>query len=75
MKPERLRCGDTIAVVSPSWEGARAFPHRVEQAIQQNHALGLQVRLAPCTLNQRGHGRAGTDQGNAGWETDALLRS
>jgi muramoyltetrapeptide carboxypeptidase LdcA involved in peptidoglycan recycling len=55
MKPERLRPGDTIAVVSPSWGGAGAFPHRVEQAIQQIQALGFQVRLAPHALNQHGH--------------------
>jgi muramoyltetrapeptide carboxypeptidase LdcA involved in peptidoglycan recycling len=55
VKPERLRPGDTIAVVSPSWGGAGAFPHRVEQAIQQIQALGFQVRLAPHALNQHGH--------------------
>ncbi len=55
MKPERLRSGDTISVVSPSWGGAGAFPHRVEQAIEQVHALGFQVRLAPHALNQHGH--------------------
>jgi muramoyltetrapeptide carboxypeptidase LdcA involved in peptidoglycan recycling len=55
VKPGRLQPGDTIAVVSPSWGGAGAFLHRVEQAIQQIHSLGFQVRLAPHALNQHSH--------------------
>ena len=55
MKPKHLARGDTIAVVSPSWGGAGAFPHRVEQAIQQLHTLGFLVRMAPHALNQHGH--------------------
>jgi muramoyltetrapeptide carboxypeptidase LdcA involved in peptidoglycan recycling len=55
IKPGRLQPGDTIAIVSPSWGGAGAFPHRVEQAIQHIHSLGFQVRLAPHALNQLKH--------------------
>jgi len=55
VKPVHLQPGDTIAVVSPSWGGAGAFPHRVEQAIQHIHSLGYQVRLAPHALNQHSH--------------------
>jgi len=55
MKPKPLRPGDTIAIVSPSWGGAGAFPHRVEQAIQHIHSLGFEVRMAPHALNQHGH--------------------
>jgi muramoyltetrapeptide carboxypeptidase LdcA involved in peptidoglycan recycling len=55
MKPGRLQPGDTIAVVSPSWGGAGAFPHRVEQAIQHIQALGFKARLAPHALNQLSH--------------------
>ncbi len=64
MKAERLRPGDTIAIVSPSSGAAGGFPHRVEQAIQHIHRLGFQARLAPHALNRRGH-VSGTPQERA----------
>lgn len=30
IKPNRLKAGDTIAIVSPSWGGPGAFPHRYQ---------------------------------------------
>ena len=54
LKPLRLKFGDTIGIVSPSWGGAGAYPHRVEQAIKYFNALGFKVKLAPHSLNQAG---------------------
>lgn len=54
LKPAKLRAGDTIGIVSPSWGGAGAFPHRVEQGIAELRRLGFRVLLAPHAQNQRG---------------------
>ena len=53
-KPSRLKPGDTIGIVSPSWGGAGAFPHRVEQGIKHLDTLSFKVKLAPHALNQNG---------------------
>jgi len=53
-KPSRLNPGDTIGIVSPSWGGAGAFPHRVEQGINHLNSLGFKVELAPHAQNQMG---------------------
>jgi muramoyltetrapeptide carboxypeptidase len=55
LKPPALKPGDTIGIVSPSWGGAGAFPHRVESGVKQLNALGFQVKFAPHALNQAGH--------------------
>lgn len=54
MKAPRLRRGDTIGIVSPSWGGAGRFPHRLERGVQQLTALGFKVRLGWHALNTRG---------------------
>ncbi len=54
IKPPRLKPGDTIGIVSPSWGGAGAFPHRVEQGIRQLEGMGFKVKLAPHALGQHG---------------------
>ncbi len=54
IKPLRLKFGDTIGIISPSWGGAGRFPHRVEQGIQCLRGLGFDVRLAEHALNQNG---------------------
>ena len=51
-KPPRLRPGDTIGIVSPSWGGAAIFPHRVERGVAQIEGLGFQARLAPNARHQ-----------------------
>ena len=53
--PPRLKLGDFIGVVSPSWGGAGAFPHRIEQAEKNIRSLGFQLDLAPHALNQKGY--------------------
>lgn len=47
MGPPRVRAGDTVAVVSPSFGAVGAFPHRVERACGYLESLGLNVRLMP----------------------------
>lgn len=53
--PAPLLPGDTIAIVSPSWGGAGAFPHRVERGIRQIEALGFRARIMGHALSQRGY--------------------
>ena len=62
IKPPRLKPGDTIGIVSPSWGGAGAYPHRVEQGIRQIEALGFKARLAPHALGQHGFVSATPEQ-------------
>jgi len=54
IKAPRLRTGDTVGIVSPSWGGAGAFPHRVELGTRQLESLGSKVKLASHALNQHG---------------------
>jgi muramoyltetrapeptide carboxypeptidase LdcA involved in peptidoglycan recycling len=54
LKPPRLSAGDTIGIVSPSWGGAGAYPHRVKQGITQLEKMGFRVKIAPHALNQLG---------------------
>lgn len=55
IKPPKLKPGAVVGIVSPSWGGAGAFPHRVEQGVRQLEKLGFKVAIAPHTLNQRGY--------------------
>ena len=51
-KAPKLRSGDTVGVLSPSWGGAGAFPHRVEAAKRQLESLGFRVKVAEHALNK-----------------------
>lgn len=55
MKAQRLKPGDTIGIVSPSWGGAGKFPHRVERGVRQLEELGFNVRLARHATNDAGY--------------------
>ena len=46
-KPRRVRPGDTVAVVSPSFGAVGRWPHRVERATAYLESLDLEVRLMP----------------------------
>jgi len=51
IKPTRLKPGDKVATVSPSWGGPSVFPHRYQAGVQQLEAeFGLQVVEMPHTL-------------------------
>ena len=54
IKPPRLQEGDTIGIVSPSWGGAGAYPHRVCRGVEHLESLGFKVKMAPYALNQSG---------------------
>jgi muramoyltetrapeptide carboxypeptidase LdcA involved in peptidoglycan recycling len=47
VKPERLRPGDVVAVVSPSWGGPARFPATYEAGLDTLRSLGLVVREYP----------------------------
>ena len=53
-KAPRLRAGDTVGIVSPSWGGAGLFPHRLERGTQQLEALGFKVKVGEHARNVRG---------------------
>lgn len=53
--PRRLQTGDVIGIISPSWGGAGAFPHRVEQGVRQIEAMGYRVKIGAHALNQNGY--------------------
>ncbi len=55
IKARPLKPGDTIGIISPSWGGAGAFPHRVEQGVRQIQSLGFKAKLAPHALNRRSY--------------------
>jgi muramoyltetrapeptide carboxypeptidase len=50
----RLRPGDWVGVVSPSWGGAGLFPHRVERGVAQLRRLGFRVKFGRHALNSTG---------------------
>jgi muramoyltetrapeptide carboxypeptidase LdcA involved in peptidoglycan recycling len=64
IRPPRLRPGDTIGIISPSWGGPAVFPHRVEQGLRALQSLGFNVKMAPHASNQHGF-VSGTAQNRA----------
>ena len=52
--PPRLRPGDTIGIVSPSWGGAGAFPHRLRNGVRYLESLGFKVKVGRHALHQTG---------------------
>jgi muramoyltetrapeptide carboxypeptidase len=54
IRASRLKPGDTIGIVSPSWGGAGRYPRRTEQGVQHLNSLGYNVKFAPHALNQHG---------------------
>ena len=55
MKPPRIQPGDTIGIVSPSWGGAGAFPHRLRNGVAYLESRGFKVELSRHALEQHGH--------------------
>ena len=49
VRPARLRPGDHVAVLSPSWGGPHAFPHVFESGLATLRGWGLVVREYPTT--------------------------
>jgi muramoyltetrapeptide carboxypeptidase len=47
VRPPRVREGDVVAVVSPSFGAVGRWPHRVERGTAYLESLGLRVRLMP----------------------------
>lgn len=46
-KPLRLKSGDMVAIVSPSWGGPNIFPHVYENGLKVLKDLGLQIKEYP----------------------------
>ncbi|MEK7410426.1 MAG: S66 peptidase family protein, partial [Actinomycetota bacterium] len=50
LKPQRLRTGDTVAVVSTSWGGAHVYPHVFDQGLAVlRDRFGLRIKEYPTT--------------------------
>ncbi len=47
IKPKKLKTGDTIATVSPSWGGPSIFPHVYELGLKNIEALGFKIKEFP----------------------------
>ncbi len=62
--PRRIRAGDTVAVVSPSFGAAALWPHRLERGRAYLEALGLNVRVMPHA-NGAGHWTSGPAEARA----------
>lgn len=48
-KPRRLKRGDTVAIVSPSWGGPSVFPHIYENGLKILDEWGLRIKEYPST--------------------------
>lgn len=59
--PRILRSGDTIGVVSPSWDTASRFPHRVQAGIEALGLMGFKVQIGKSVFS-RGNYIAGDAQ-------------
>ncbi|HZX56645.1 MAG TPA: S66 peptidase family protein [Ilumatobacteraceae bacterium] len=59
--PKRVQPGDGVALVSPSWFGAGAFPHRVERGRGYIESLGLHFEVMPNAL-AKGQWTAGSPE-------------
>jgi muramoyltetrapeptide carboxypeptidase len=55
VKPPRLRAGETVGVISPSWGGGAEYPHRVDRGVEYLESLGFRVKLAPHAMNSIGY--------------------
>lgn len=55
LKAVTLQKGDTIGIVSPSWGGVGAFPHRAAAGIKHLQSLGYKVKMGEHAANQDGY--------------------
>jgi len=55
LKPPRLRLGDKVGVISPSWGGGAEYPHRVERGMAHLESLGFRVKISPQAMNSIGY--------------------
>ncbi len=54
LKASKLQVGDTVGIVSPSWGGAGAYPHRFERGVEHIQSLGFKVKIGDHARHQRG---------------------
>jgi muramoyltetrapeptide carboxypeptidase LdcA involved in peptidoglycan recycling len=47
MIPSRLKPGDTVAIISPSWGGPSVFPHIFENGLKSLTEWGLKIKEYP----------------------------
>lgn len=47
IKPEKLKQGDTVGIVSPSWGGPSIFPHIYDSGIHVLEKMGFKIKEFP----------------------------
>ena len=53
-KPQKLKQGDTVAIVSPSWGGPSVFPHVYENGLKILSEWGLKIKEYPTARADAG---------------------
>lgn len=71
IKPERLKRGDIIALISPSTGLVNLFPHRLDNAIKFLNNFGFKIKEYPTTRTSIGWS-SGTDKDRARDVMDAF---
>jgi muramoyltetrapeptide carboxypeptidase len=64
VRPRRVRPGDTVAIVSPSFPAAATWPHRAERGIAYLETLGLRAKVMP-NASRSGHWTSGSPEERA----------
>jgi len=57
-KPKKLKQGDAVAIVSPSWGGPSVFPHIYENGLKILRGWSLRIKKFPTTRMEAGFLRA-----------------
>lgn len=52
IKPQKLKPGDTVAIVSPSWGGPSLFPHVYENGLKVLRQWGLKIKEMPSARKE-----------------------
>src|SRR3989344_4764224 len=47
IKPAKLKKGDVIGIISPSWGGPNVFPHIYENGLKNLKTLGFEIKEFP----------------------------
>ncbi len=55
IKPDRLRPGDTLGIISPSSPTRTFFPERFDHALRQIETLGFRTVVGPCASQSEGY--------------------
>ena len=63
--PPPLKSGDTVAIVTPSYQAPARHPHRMERGVAYLESLGLRVEVMPHALGDDGRWTSGSGEQRA----------